>query len=83
MVGKPQIVRFIAPNQCAIITDEGTYFQSYDSICAFRGINGKVTLYEDWSYSRTTLKYLKVFLKTSASKAELQKKLDNGTFIKG
>ena len=51
------------PNQFIIYTSEGTYFQSYDSVIAFRDNNGKITLDDYyWDYSRTTGKYRNEFL---------------------
>ena len=51
------------PNQFIINTDQGTYFQSYNSIIAFKDNNSKVTLDEYyWDYSRTTGKYRNEFL---------------------
>ena len=51
------------PNQFIINTDQGTYFQSYKSIIAFRNNDNKVTLDEYyWNYSRTTGKYRNEFL---------------------
>ncbi len=50
-------------NQFTIITSEGTYFQSYDSVIAFRDNNRKITLDDYyWDYSRTTGKYRNEFL---------------------
>ena len=75
-------VTFMANNQCSIRTQDGRYFQSYDSTCAH--IKGReITLYKDWDYSRTTFKYLKQFLNVSLTKAEIQRKLGSGEYIKG
>ena len=50
-------------NQFVIYTDEGTYFQSYNSVIAFRDNERKITLDEYyWDYSRTTGKYRNQFL---------------------
>tara|TARA_R100001510_G_C7550160_1_gene134291 strand:- start:255 stop:524 length:270 start_codon:yes stop_codon:yes gene_type:complete len=50
-------------NQFIINTNEGTYFQSYNSIIAFRDNNSKITLDDYyWDYSRTTGKYRNEFL---------------------
>ena len=58
-------------NQFEIIHEhdnfKSIFFQSYDSVIARLYINkkGEWSLYldsEDWDYSRTTLKYLRVFL---------------------
>ena len=57
-------------------------FQSYDSTIAIReGYNGQVTLDKYyWDYSKTTLKYLKLFLNISDSEAQIQKDIDNGVY---
>ena len=50
-------------NQFIIYTDKGTYFQSYNSVIAFRDNERKITLDEYyWDYSRTTGKYRNQFL---------------------
>ena len=50
-------------NQFIIYTTEGNYFQSYDSVIAFKGDDNKITLDEYyWDYSRTTSKYRNQFL---------------------
>ena len=52
-----------APNQFLLYTPEGTYFQSYNSIIAFRDSNNKVQLDNNaWNYSRTTSIYRSTFL---------------------
>ena len=68
------------PNQFEIYTDEGCYFQSYRSIIAFKPCNGKVQLDETyWDYSRTTSKYLNLFLRVS-SKKEIEQKIKAGEY---
>ena len=50
-------------NQFIIYTNKGTYFQSYDSVIAFKSNDGKITLDDHyWDYSRTTGKYRNQFL---------------------
>lgn len=50
-------------NQYVINTPDGDYFQSYDSIIAFRDHTGRITLDRTyWDYSRTTSKHLAQFL---------------------
>jgi hypothetical protein len=50
-------------NQFIICTSEGEYFQSYDSVIAFKDNEGNVTLDDyTWDYSRTTGKYRNKFL---------------------
>ena len=51
------------PNQFIIITPEGKYFQSYNSIIAFKDNEGKIILDRNkWDYSTTTGKYRNIFL---------------------
>lgn len=66
------------PNQFKIYTDEGVYFQSYNSIIAFKS-HGKIQLDKNtWDYSTTTGKYRNQFL--GENKAETQKKIDSGEY---
>ena len=66
------------PNQFIIETEQGRAFQSYDSIiCAI--FNNEVRLDEYyWNYSRTTSKYLSIFLNECTS--DIKKKIKNGTY---
>jgi hypothetical protein len=67
------------PNQFLIYTDECVYFQSYSSVIAFKPKEGKIKLDENkWDYSKTTGKYLNIFLREN--KAEIQRKIDNGLY---
>lgn len=51
------------PNQFIIETEDGTYFQSYQSIIAFRAKDRSVTIDQNkWDYSVTTGKYRNQFL---------------------
>lgn len=54
----------IANNQFEVYTDEGVYFQSYDSVVAFKPNSSKekIRVGVDWDYSRTTMKYVGQFL---------------------
>lgn len=66
-------------NQYEIDTPEGTYFQSYSSIIAFRDNKGDVYLDDKtWEYSTTTGKYRNVFL--GEKKPETEKKIKDGTY---
>lgn len=70
------------PNQFRIWTKEGEYFQSYNSIIAFRPFglgNAKIQLGKDWAYSVTTGKYRNQFLEET--KQETKAKLDSGEYI--
>lgn len=69
------------PNQFIIETDEGTFFQSYDSVIAVKRF-GCMPLELDeryWDYSVTTGKYRNQFL--GENKAETQAKIDSGVYI--
>lgn len=66
------------PNQFIIETDEGIYFQSYNSIIAFKR-NGRVFLDDNyWDYSVTTGKYRNIFL--NETKKETEKKIKMGVY---
>jgi len=66
-------------NQFIISTDKGTYFQSYDSVIAFKPINGgKIQLGSNWDYSVTTGKYRNMFL--DEDKKETERKLKEGLY---
>ncbi len=64
-----------------IITDDDNndYFQSYDSIIAFKDNEGNVTLdLYDWNYSRTTGKYRNEFLREYI--ADTRAKIESGEY---
>jgi hypothetical protein len=66
-------------NQFIIQTDDGLYFQSYNSVIVKKS-NGKIYLDANkWDYSVTTGKYRNIFL--GENKAETQKKIDSGEYI--
>lgn len=68
-----------AKNQFYISTDEGIYFQSYNSIIVFVPMYGKTKLDETyWDYSKTTGKYRNLFL--GETKKEIQAKIDSGEY---
>ena len=60
----------IANNQFELYTDEGVYFQSYDSVVAFKPKSSeeKIRVGVDWDYSRTTMKYVGQFLGQNTAK---------------
>jgi len=80
-------------NQFIITTEDGRYFQSYNSIIAF--VPKKVSLYDEtceqpidtriqldkhyWDYSRTTGKYRNKFL--GENTAETRKKINSGEYV--
>ena len=51
-----------AKDQYLLETKEGTYLQSYNSIVAFIGNDGKIKVGKDFNYSRTTARYVTQFL---------------------
>ena len=67
-------------NQFCITDGDKRTFQSYNSIIAVVK-KGVVTLDPYyWDYSRTTLKHLKVFLGTSASKKIILERIASGEY---
>jgi hypothetical protein len=68
------------PNQFIIETNDGIYFQSYNSIIVYHSLDGKTYLDEKyWDYSNTTGKYRNQFL--NESKKETQSKINSGEYI--
>ena len=66
-------------NQFIIYTSEGEYFQSYDSVIAFKDNEGNVTLDDyTWDYSRTTGKYRNEFL--SEGIVDTRAKIESGEY---
>lgn len=66
-------------NQFLIRTNEGRYFQSYNSLIAFIDNNGMVTLDQYyWNYSKTTSKYRSMFLGENTK--ETEKKIKDGSY---
>lgn len=67
------------PNQFIIRTNEGVYFQSYQSIIALIKNDGSVVLDDYyWDYSRTTGKYRNEFLMEGI--AETRQKIASGEY---
>jgi len=64
-------------NQFVIETPDGTYFQSYETVIAFRDNNGNVWLdSRSWDYSMTTGKYRNQFL--GMDRKETEKAIKSG-----
>lgn len=62
-------------NQFKIAAKNKTYFQSYQSVVAsVNKMTGKVELYKDWDYSKTTSKYLYRFLAECGHRSLYNKK---------
>jgi hypothetical protein len=67
-------------NQFIIKTNEGTFFQSYNSMIVFRPVNGKIQLdAKYWDYSVTTGKYRNQFL--FETKKETEAKIKSGEYL--
>ena len=78
----------VATNQIILIFENGSLFQSYDSIIAIKYLSIYPTIKDnytsivyigkDWNYSTTTGQYRNQFL--GENKAETQSKIDNGVY---
>lgn len=71
----------VVANQFKIFTPKGVYFQSYDSIIAFKP-NDKRRIQLDsyyWDYSRTTGKYRNQFLNEGI--AETRAKIESKEYL--
>ena len=66
-------------NQFIVQTDKGLYFQSYNSVIAFKPLSGKTQLDRNkWDYSVTTGKYRNEFLREG--KKETEAKIKSGEY---
>ena len=71
-------------NQFIIETESGLYFQSYNSIIAYKPFTHglKTILDKDyWEYSTTTGKYRNLFL--NEDKKETERKIKSGQYVLG
>ena len=67
-------------NQFVIVTPEGNYFQSYNSVIAFINNEGRVFLDKNkWDYSTTTGKYRNIFL--GENKRLTEKRINNNNYV--
>ena len=67
-------------NQFVIVTPEGDYFQSYNSVIAFINNEGQVFLDKNkWDYSTTTGKYRNIFL--GEKKDLTEKRINNNNYV--
>ena len=80
-----KVLNMISPNgnkvanQFVIVTEEGTYFQSYSSVIAFKDNEGQIFLDRNkWDYSSTTGKYRNIFL--NENKRLTEKKITNRVY---
>lgn len=68
------------PNQFGIWTDDGLYFQSYNTVIAFKSNDGKTYLDTNkWDYSVTTGRYRNEFLGEGIR--ETRQKIKSGEYI--
>ena len=68
------------PNQFIIKTNEGEYFQSYQTVIAFKDYkNNKLYLDTNYDYSRTTSKYRNMFLNDTTK--NIERKIKEGIYI--
>ena len=78
-IKKISVEQFEVKNQFLIRTDDGIYFQSYNSIIAFKR-RGQVYLDEYyWDYSVTTGRYRNLFLGDDSIK-ETRKRIASGEY---
>ena len=71
------VEQFQVKNQFLIHTESGVYFQSYNTIIAFKFSDGAIMLDRDkWDYSVTTSKYRNKF--TGLTTKETKKKIESG-----
>lgn len=74
-----------AVNQFLVETTERIYFQSYERIIAVKdNNNGKITLSQDWDYSKTTSKHLYIWLRDYtrhrvSGRDDVAELIENGT----
>ena len=68
------------PNQFIIYSDDGIYFQSYNSIICKRTENKVFLDSYYWDYSNTTAKYRRDFLNGEGVEAT-RKKIKSGEYI--
>ena len=67
-------------NQFIVRTNDGVFFQSYDSLIAGKMNDGKTIIDQKyWDYSKTTGKYRNQFL--NETKKETEKKLADGIYL--
>jgi len=64
-------------NQFTIQAENGLYFQSYNTVIAFKPIGGTLQLdKEAWNYSTTTSKYRNIF--TGLTTKETEQRIKSG-----
>ena len=80
MIDKLINVQQFANNHMVINTEYGQYFQSYDSILAFKPNDGStITVGGHWNYGATTKKHLCKWLNTTTK--EIQQGIKEGSII--
>lgn len=66
-------------NQFILSFTNGYVFQSYRAIVAAK-LDGVTYITEDWEYSKTTMKYVKEFLNTTASAKIIRERIEDGRY---
>ena len=69
-------------NQFVIYTPEGEYFQSYQTVIAYKPYSSNFPIELDrnaWDYSATTGKYRNIFL--GEDKKETERKIKEGIYV--
>jgi len=74
-----RITQFSVKNQFIFNDDKGNEFlKSYDSVIVKRDRKNKITLGQNWDYSKTTGKYRNLYL--GETKAETEAKIKSGEY---
>lgn len=55
-------IESVEKNQFLIYIDGSVYLQSYESVVACKSVGEAPILYKNWDYSRTTMKYVGLFI---------------------
>ena len=67
-------------NQFIVRTNDGTFFQSYDSMIVGKMNDGRILIDSKyWDYSKTTGKYRNQFL--NETKKETEQKINSGAYL--
>lgn len=67
-----------AKNQYLIYTENGIYFQSYNTVIAYKSNTGEITLSNLWNCSNTTAFYRRQFLNECIE--ETREKISTGEY---
>ena len=76
-----KVSKLAEKNQYQVRYNGKCIFQSYDSIIAIRDQDQTVHLSKHWDYSKTTIKYLKIFLNIDCSTKEIRDRIERGVYL--